>query len=484
MTQGDWMGALALHLRRMRHAYPDDELVVAFDIDGTIIDTRHLVVHVLLSFDRHHGTDHFRGVGAADVAHHEARIDDILEPFPLPSAVRREVRAWYIEHARDQEAIAAAHRPYEGVLDVIRWFQLQPRISVALNTGRPEAMRGVTLRSLNALGRLHRVRFEPELLFMNPTDVDQDVAAAKVDGLRRLRRSGYRVVAVVDNEPAMIRAMAEADDTGEVLFLHADTIFGSRREPTPRTVSGSTYGLAEVVDEAELGRRVSLVWHGVNDAHNLRQFRASQIRWAELDVRRDPIGRLVLRHDAFVEWPWDRGEELVELVDWLEALRSAGRSVKLDLKEGGDVIHEVLDLVGRFGFSDDELWFNAAIESIGADGFAQLRRERPGAILQCPIEFLAPLLLAAPAFAGEALSMLAGWGITRVSLDWRTPDVRHILDAIEGFGWDVNLHGIPDLEAFLEAALLLPASVTADFNFPEWNYHGRGPARLSAVTRR
>jgi hypothetical protein len=441
------------------------------------------VVHVLLSFDRHHGTDHFSGVGAADVTHHEAHIDDILEPFALPSAVRREVRAWYVEHARDQEAIAAAHRPYEGVLGVIRWFQIQPGISVALNTGRPEAMRGVTLRSLNALGRLHRVRFEPELLFMNPTDVEQDVAAAKVDGLRRLRRSGYRVVAVVDNEPAMIRAMAEADGTGEVLFMHADTIFASRREPTPRTVSGSTYGLAGVVDEAELGRRVSLVWHGVNDAHNLRQFRASQIRWAELDVRRDPIGRLVLRHDAFMEWPWYRGEELVELADWLEVLRSAGRSVKFDLKEGGDVIDEVLNLVDRFGFSDHELWFNAAIESIGRDGFARLRRERPGAILQCPIEFLTPLLLAAPAFAGEALSMLATWGITRVSLDWRTPDVRYVLDAFEGFGWEVNLYGIPDLEAFLEAALLLPASVTADFNFPEWNYHGRGPARSSAVAR-
>jgi hypothetical protein len=26
----------------------------------------------------------------------------------------------------------------------------------------------------------------------------------------------------------------------------------------------------------------------------------------------------------------------------------------------------------------------------------------------------------------------------------------------------------------LEAALLLPASLTADFNFPDWNYFGRG----------
>ena len=40
-----------------------------------------------------------------------------------------------------------------------------------------------------------------------------------------------------------------------------------------------------------------------------------------------------------------------------------------------------------------------------------------------------------------------------------------------------SLYGVPDLASFLEAALLLPASVTADFNFPEWNYFGRGPAR-------
>ena len=31
----------------------------------------------------------------------------------------------------------------------------------------------------------------------------------------------------------------------------------------------------------------------------LRQFLASPVRWGELDVRCDPGGRLVLRHDAF-----------------------------------------------------------------------------------------------------------------------------------------------------------------------------------------
>jgi hypothetical protein len=317
---------------------------------------------------------------------------------------------------------------------------------------------------------------------MNGMGLDDDVAPAKIEGLRRLRCAGYRVVAVVDNEPALIRAMAEADETSEILFLHADTIFSSRREPTPRTVSGSTYGLTGLVEEAELGRRVSLAWHGVNDEHNLRQFLASEIGWAEIDVRRDPIGRLVLRHDSFLESPWARDEALLPLTDCLEVLRRTGRSVKLDLKEGGEVVEEVLDAARRFGFSDEELWFNGSIETLGREDFARLRRARRDAILQSPIDFLVPLLLAAPELAEEVLATMSSWGVTRVSLDWRTPGVRDVLDVVEGLGWRVNLYGVPDLEAFLEAVLLLPVSVTADFNFPEWSYDGRGPMwAVSAV---
>ncbi len=483
MSHDDWMGALASHVGRMRSAYPDDELAIVFDIDGTIVDTRHLVVHVLLLYDRHHGTDLFRGITASDVVDHEALVDRILDPFALPEPLRRDVRVWYLEHVRDPEAVAASHRPYQGVLGAIRWFQLQPRTHVALNTGRAESMRELTLASLNALGALHRVAFEPELLFMNRTGVDDDVAPAKIEGLRRLRLAGHRVVAVVDNEPAIISAMAEADETGEILFLHADTIFASRREPTPRTVSGSTYGLTGLVQEAELGRRVTLVWHGVNDEYNLRQFLASEIAWAEVDVRRDPFDRLVLRHDSFLESPWARGEPLLPLRECLEVLRSRGRSVKLDLKEGGEVVEEVLEAVRGFGFPDEDLWFNASIQTLGREGYTRLHGARSGSILQSPIDFLVPLLLAAPKLAEDVLATLRDWGVTRVSLDWRTPGARGVLDLVEELGWQVNLYGVLDLEAFLEAALLLPASVTADFNFPEWDYDGRGPAyAVPAVT--
>jgi hypothetical protein len=37
----------------------------------------------------------------------------------------------------------------------------------------------------------------------------------------------------------------------------------------------------------------------------------------------------------------------------------------------------------------------------------------------------------------------------------------------------VNLYAVDGLEQFLHAVVLLPRSVTADFNFPEWHYFGR-----------
>jgi hypothetical protein len=33
---------------------------------------------------------------------------------------------------------------------------------------------------------------------------------------------------------------------------------------------------------------------------------------------------------------------------------------------------------------------------------------------------------------------------------------------------------VPDDDSFLQAVLLLPRWLTADFNFPEWNYYVRG----------
>ncbi len=479
----DWMWELAVHYERMRRAYPDHELCIVFDIDGTILDLRYLVVHALLAYDREHATEYFQGLRAEDVTVHENRIDQFLEDLALPAPVRADVLGWYAKHLWSPKAILAANQPYQGVLGVIRWFQLQPATCTALNSGRPEQIRELTLQSLNALGKAYRVRFGSDLLCMNPHGWSQRVADAKVACIRRLQQRGLRVVAVVDNEPAIIQAMAAADQTHEILFLHADTIFESQRVLTPRTVQGTTYDLAELVSEEELRRRVQFVWHGVNDEANLRQFLASDVSWAECDIRRDPLDRLVLRHDSFQETPWHRAEHPFRLEACLQALREQGRSVALDLKEGGEVIERVLGIVASMGFDDGVLWCNGSIEVLREPGIRRLAEAHPAATISVPVDFLGPLLLAAPALASEVLATLRSWGVNRWSLDWRTPGIRELIDRLEEGGWEVNVYGVPDLEAFLEASLLLPKSVTADFNFPDWHYFGRGAGQHRAYYR-
>lgn len=474
----DWMRQLGAHYALMRETYPHDVLCVVFDIDGTILDTRYLVAHLLYAYDREHGTEHFARLRPLDVAVHETQVEQLLTSFDLSDDQRDDIVSWYQRRISTPDRALMAHRPYRGVFDVIRWFQLQPDTKVAINTGRPELVREPTLAVLNAVGADHRVRFDPDLLCMSARGWGDRVPEAKVAGIDLLRAKGMRVVAMVDNEPDNLRAMSLADEAREILFLHADTIFTSQRTPMPATAVGSDYAIAGLVPEPELKRRVEFVWHGVNDADNLRQFLASDVHWAECDIRRDPLHRLVTRHDPFDDLPLDTGEAPLLLDEVLEVFHAEGRAIKLDLKEGADTLADTVRLIRRVGVSDGALWFNGSIEDLGGEGTKELRRAFPSAIISCPANFIAPLVETMPREARAVSRRLRRLGVSRLSLRWSQPGLRSTLDRLEEMGWDLNIYDVPDLAAFLEAALLLPRSVTADFNFPAWSYFGRGSGQV------
>src|SRR5207248_11074172 len=103
--------------------------------------------------------------------------------------------------------------------------------------------------------------------------------------------------------------------------------------PPPRTVRARSSELTALLAEGDRPHHVQIVRHGVNDEANVRQFLGSRVHWAECDVRRDPLGRIVLRHDSFGRTPWSRSEPVLLLDDLLARLREYGRGVKLDLKE-------------------------------------------------------------------------------------------------------------------------------------------------------
>ncbi|MCG8509555.1 MAG: hypothetical protein MI741_10045, partial [Rhodospirillales bacterium] len=283
-----------------------------------------------------------------------------------------------------------------------------------------------------------------------------------------------RVFAMIDNEPENIETMIPVDEDNDILFLHAETIFNSAPKPMPRTVRGADYDITDLVGESDLPSRVHLVWHGVNDRENLDQFLASPVSWGEIDVRHDPAGRVILRHDGFDENPWTREDRFLSLDDFLGAANHAGKSIKVDIKENGSVLDTVLERIGHFGIEDSRLWITCDLEDMGEDSFRKVAAAHPGAVLQTSADFLGPLVLALPDKAREICDLFRGWGMNRLSLGWHTRGKRRILKQFQDWGWEVNLYGIPDLETFLQAVLLLPTSVTADFNFPSWNYFGRG----------
>ncbi len=316
---------------------------------------------------------------------------------------------------------------------------------------------------------------------MNSSDWEQEVGNAKVAGVYYFQKAGYRVFAFIDNEPDNLKAVSKINPKQEILLLHANTIFESRRTSLPsHTVNGKTYDLTELIPEKALPRHIQFVWHGVNDEVNLRQFIASDITWGECDVRLDPIGNeLILRHDSFVENPLDFDEEWLSLDRLLERLCQTGKSVKLDLKAGGILVDKVLEFITKFFLEDVRLWFNGNVERLQEEGFRKLADAHPDSVLQCPVDFLAPLIISAPEKAKDILDMFTSWGANRFSIDWNAENLRTFFDQMDEWGFEVNIYNVPDLEAFLQAVLLIPRSITSDFNFPKWHYYGRGSGQDS-----
>ncbi|MCH7663434.1 MAG: HAD hydrolase-like protein, partial [Chloroflexi bacterium] len=244
----NWMKTLSQQYQRACDEFPDKQLMILFDIDGSILDMRHMVLMVLQAYDHDHDTNYFERLRLSQITVHENQVDDLLEELKIPKKARRDILDWYKQQRWTTAAIREMHHPFEGVLDVIRWFQLQPNTDVGLVTGRPESLREDTLESLNQFGKPYRVIFTNELLFMNLGNWEEQVPDIKVAGLKYFTDAGYHVFAFVDNEPLNLKALDKADLEEQVLLLHANTIFESIRTRVPRgTARGKDYRLSKLV---------------------------------------------------------------------------------------------------------------------------------------------------------------------------------------------------------------------------------------------
>ncbi len=237
-----WMQALADHHSAMRARHPHERLLVMFDIDGTLLDTRCTMLWVLREYDVVHGTRWFEAFDPNAIRWHEARVERVLEDAGVPPEERTPIDAWYRARFWNAETMRNSLHAFEGAMDLVRHLQRTPGTEIALNTGRPEFLRAPTLRALNAVAETHDVRFASRLLYMKRGGWEDAVADGKAAGVRHFRDAGYRIVAMIDNEPENLAAVESEDADGEILLLHADTLFLTDLDCLPaRAIVGDRY---------------------------------------------------------------------------------------------------------------------------------------------------------------------------------------------------------------------------------------------------
>lgn len=242
-----WMEHLGLHYKKIKDTHQNDRLIIVFDIDGTILDMRFVIHFVLKQFDRDHKTRYFSKVKISDIDFHEAHLKLLLNRLSIPEDDQRYILSYYENMFLSTLTIKKANKPFRGVFEIIKWFQMQPNTFVGLNTGRPESLRFKTISALNLLGKEFDVQFSNHLLYMNSIGLDADIPQIKRMGIEYFQKTGYRVFAYVDNEPENLKAVAEIDKNGEILLLHADTIFKSSRSHLKgNSISGKDYEIEKL----------------------------------------------------------------------------------------------------------------------------------------------------------------------------------------------------------------------------------------------
>ncbi len=252
-----WMNKLAEHFETHRQVYPRDKLLIVFDIDGTILDMRHMILYVLKTFDDEMETQYFEGLDYVDIDFHEDHVSSLLKRLSIQAPDRTRILGAFEERLISATAFPHSQRPFHGALDVVRWFQEQPNTYVGLNTGRPESLRKNTLNTLNSWGKQHDIVFLDELLYMRSSNHIENIVCAKVAGIDYFRQIGYRIIAFFDNEPENLKAVGEADLHDEILLLHADTIFKSDINSLPqRVVKGSVYDFTKLSTERRMSSRM------------------------------------------------------------------------------------------------------------------------------------------------------------------------------------------------------------------------------------
>ena len=217
----DWTRALLCHHERSLQRFPNQRLLVLFDVDDTFLDMRLALAGLLRAYDAAHASTHFSALDPGTLDPFGRGIEAILEHCRVPADEQPQVLAWFQHKRRCGEIARLAHAPYRGLLGLAAWLNEQPRTAVGINSARPEFLRQDTLRCLNDLASDSGLRFVDELAWFTPHGWRDDVGASKLAAITQAERRGDRVIAMIDSNPAVLASLAAADLGEDRVLLHS-----------------------------------------------------------------------------------------------------------------------------------------------------------------------------------------------------------------------------------------------------------------------
>lgn len=460
----NWLITLTKHYDIAALEDPANHKLLLLDIDGTILDIRAAIYHLLKQYDIAHQREFFHKLAPSLMQHAGASIHDVMKKLGISKKIQSAVAQWVDQSFYSQIDLHQQLPMQKGAFELIRWFQMQPMTCVALISGRRQQQLDHLLTMLNRLSAPYGVQFSADMLHLRPDEWPDSVAAHKVACVRKLQKSGYQIVAMLDSEPANLAAVAGADDLQPFFLMHSDTVSLSNPDLLPNHMQEITlYERITQVARRELPPDTQLVWRSIKTRDELKSYLASDIEWAELDVYADSAGKHFSMQPAPI--PKTAAEAKgkgIALDEALHMLKAMDRSVQISLHMPPAAFPLFLAQIEQHQFEPDKLCFSMAPEHLNADSTRLLLHAYPNTTLQCPIDSWGTAA-DSPATLRLRLNRAASLGINRFSLTSGHPNLQAICMLLTTHGFQFNIHSVNDRHSLWQALPLEPRSITGDF---------------------
>ncbi|MEZ5980447.1 MAG: hypothetical protein R3F34_19850 [Planctomycetota bacterium] len=433
-----------------RASRPGEQLAVMIDVDGSLLDLRPGLVELLAEWDARQGTRHFAGLAPEQVVPGEAGLRRLFDARGLDYTAREELLVECERFAWSPEAVIGAHRHCLGMLEVVRWMQMQPGVECVLNSSRSETRREETLQALRTLCRHYGVSLREDRVHLNPFGDGQGGERAKIEGIEATRARGLRPIAVVDDDPAALRAIRGWTSDPSLLCIESAPPLGRDQitEPAP----------------------VSVVWRGLEDATDLELFGAANVPWAEVRLVRSASGGL-----ATVP----RRGTPIELEDLVGCFAQLGRAMRLRFDEPRAAVR-ALGALAMYRFPWEQVAVRLAPDQLTDEWFDHLAPHRDRLAVVADVGFLDGAIGLGSDLVAEFLLRLTDRGVRRIAVPADATQVDTIRALARAAGLEVELAAPAGLGAYVDAVFAGADAVSTDFD----RARSRGSERAAPANAR